>query len=402
MDIVIKKKQLDISDKWAHFFLPLTLLALPISSSAKSVFFALSILSILLVPKYRQDVIRMLSAPYVKAALCLFVLVLLGCLWSDASISQKKFEIEKYSKFIYLPILIVGFQHKSTREMGLKAFLFAMCFICILSVTKHHGFLKAYAFNPDFIFRNHIMTGIMVAFSSYLSALFCYHASGYKKLTYAAIILLLSYQLLFVNAGRTGYVMYGLLALIFLMQVCSKKQIWIGLFALAVFLPSVYFGSAVIQLRVNNTMSQLNDYQHDKKNNEIGFRLQFHHYAHELFKRHPIIGNGTASFTYYFSEENPVPFWRTSHGQLLEPHSQYWFIASEFGLFGLFVLSLFFITLIRVSLQLSHMKPIALTLIIIFLIGNLSDSLLFYSGTGYFFLLILALCLGEKLKQPPS
>jgi O-antigen ligase len=240
------------------------------------------------------------------------------------------------------------------------------------------------------------MTSIMVAFSAYLSALFCYQAIGYKKLTYAAIILLLSYQLLFVNAGRTGYVMYCLLALIFLMQMCSEKQIRIGLFALAIFLPSVYLNSPVIQLRVSDTISQLNDYQHDKKDSELGLRLQFHHYAYDLFKRHPMLGHGTGGFTHAFSKENPVPFWTNLRGKLLDPHSQYWLIASELGLLGLFVLSLFFTTLIRASMQLKQMKPIAFALIIMFLIGNLSDSLLFYSGTGYFFLFIIALCLGEK------
>jgi O-antigen ligase len=398
MDTVINKQYAAISDKWAHIFLPLTLLTLPVSSSAKSLFLILSLIAILLVPKYRQDIMRMMSAPYVKAAFCLFGLVVLGCFWSHANIHQKVFELEKYSKYLYLPILIIGFQQKSTRDMALKGFLFAMCFVCILSTVKHLGFLQAYAFDPNFIFRNHIITGIMVSFAAYLSALFCYRATSYKKLNYAPIILLLSYQLLFVNSGRTGYVFFFLLCLIFLVQTCNWKKTCLGFMALIVFFSAAYLNSPVIQTRVSDSVSQLKDYQQDKKDTEIGLRLQFHHYAYDLFKRHPVVGNGTGGFTYAFSKDNPVPFWMDLKGKLLEPHSQYWFIASEFGMLGLTVLCLFFAALVHASRQLKQMKPIAFALIITFLIGNLSDSLLFYSGSGYFFLLMIALCLGELVE----
>src|SRR3990167_711765 len=130
------------NEKWVHLCLALTLLALPISSSAKSIFFALSLVSILSIPQYRQDSLSILSAPYIKAALSLVLLVFLGCFWSDANLHQKLFEVEKYSKYLYLPILMVGFQHQNTRDLALKAFLSAMCFICILSIAKHHCFLQ--------------------------------------------------------------------------------------------------------------------------------------------------------------------------------------------------------------------------------------------------------------------
>ncbi|MDX2346890.1 MAG: O-antigen ligase family protein, partial [Legionella sp.] len=264
------------------------------------------------------------------------------------------------------------------------------------AILIHYGFLSTYAFDPDLIFRNHIMTGIMVSFSAYLSARFCHQSSNAKKIAYAALFLLFSYHLLFVNTGRTGYIIYFLLFFIFLIQTCRWQQILISLAALFIFLPSTYFSSHVIQSRVADSVTQLKDYKHDQKNTEIGFRLQFHTFAYQLFKKHPVLGNGTGSFTYSFSKENPVPFWTKLKGRLLEPHSQYWFIASELGLLGLTIFMLFFVTLLRASLQLNHMKPIACALIIIFLVGNLSDSLLFFSGTGYLFLLIMALCLGEK------
>ena len=51
------------------------------------------------------------------------------------------------------------------------------------------------------------------------------------------------------------------------------------------------------------------------------------------------------------------------------------------------------------------MRPIALALFSVVVVGNLTDSLLFYSGSGYFFILFFALFLSENTtnvlaKQP--
>ena len=80
----------------------------------------------------------------------------------------------------------------------------------------------------------------------------------------------------------------------------------------------------------------------------------------------------------------------------MEPHSQYWLIASEFGLLGCISFVFFLGCLIGASLRLKTLKPLAFAVLLPFIAGCWSDSLLFYSGTGYFFILFMALCLGEQ------
>jgi hypothetical protein len=53
------------------------------------------------------------------------------------------------------------------------------------------------------------------------------------------------------------------------------------------------------------------------------------------------------------------------------------------------------VALISASRRLEVMKPFAFALLMPFIIGSFTDSLLFYSGCGYFFLALMALCLGE-------
>jgi O-antigen ligase len=391
MENILSKSNF-VAEKWVGILLPLTLFILPISSSGKSILICLSLLAIILTPEYRQDIKSILTASYVVFPLALFFIVLLGCLWSPAVLKQQAFVVEKYSKFLYLPFLIVGFQSTRTRNWGLKAFILAMCFICLLSIVKYYGFLQAFDFNPDNIFRNHIMTGIMVAFAAYLSALFISNSSGFARIHYVLAVSLLSYQLLFINAGRTGYVIYFLLIFLLLIQIGNWKKMIVGLLLVASVFVLSYLTSNVMQTRVNGAYQQLLDYKQNKKDTDIGMRLQFHAFAYHLFQRHPIIGNGTGSFTYYFAQEKPIPAWDR---KLLEPHSQYWLVASELGLLGITVLFIVFLSLFSAARKLLVMQPVAIAILSTFILGNLSDSLLFYSGTGYLFILIMSLCLGE-------
>ena len=403
MDITAESKLHLAKDQWITLLLPLTLFFLPISSSLKSILFGASLVSILLVKPYRTHILQCFSMPVVRRVFYFYFFILLAAIWSPASFHQKLFVLEKYSRFLYLPILMVGFQHQKTRQASLYAFIAAMCFVCGLSTLKHLGFLNQFAFDPNFVFRNHIITGIMASFAAYLAAVFCYRAKGQQKLYYLPIIFLLSYQVLFVGSGRTGYVIYCVLFLTFFAQFCSFKKLVLSTSLFASLITFSYLNSDIMQTRVSDTIHQVKSYQTDNKNTELGLRFQFHHFAFELFKRHPIIGNGSASFTYLFSKENPVPFWTNIKGKhegphrLLEPHSQYWLVAAELGLVGLLLYALFWGGFIRCISTLSDMKPIAIALAACFLTGTLTDSLLFYSGTGYFFLLLLSLCLGELI-----
>jgi O-antigen ligase len=382
--------------KLASLFLITTLFVLPISSTAKSICLGLSVFAILLTPLYRTELLDILSNRWSIAALLLFTVAIVGCFWSPAHLADKKFVIEKYSKLLYLPVLAVGFQHVKTREWALHAFLLAVLLTCILSILKFHGYLQSFHFDSDRVFRNHIMTGFMVAFGTYLSFLLAYRHQKYLRMGYACLGLLFSYQVLFVNGGRTGYVVYLLLMGLLILQLCTLKQAVGALCLVVAVCVNSYLISPMMKGRIDGLWHQVQQYQHNEKNTDIGFRLQFHDYAHQLFSRHPIFGNGTASFTYFYEKEAPIPSW---FWKLWEPHSQYWLIAAEFGLFGLTILFFFFFSLFKSSFELKQMKVIALAMLIPFLIGNLSDSLLFYSGSGYFFLLFMALCLGEKVEM---
>lgn len=377
--------------------LALTLFALPISSSGKSISLVITLMAILASPFYRQQLAHAFTQPWFFSSLLLVSFIILSCFWSPASWSGRLFTLEKYSKLLYLPILAVGFTLTRTRHLGLLGFLLAMLLTCSLGILKFHGALPFIRLDPDFVFRNHVMTGFMVAFASYIALLLAYEQKDpAKRAAYVLMLLIYSYYLFFINQGRTGYVVDLILILILIPHIFSFKKTVLMFLLLVGGLGIVYFNHPAFHEGVNRIIQQTQDYHQnfDSSISSVGLRMQFHDFAHTLFLKEPLVGNGANSFKYFFHVLNPVPVW---NHDLLEPHSQYWLIAVEQGLLGLLLLAFYFYTLFKAIWALASMRLIAIGMLVPFLLGNFTDSLLFYSGSGYCFLLFMAMCLGEQL-----
>ncbi len=386
--------------QWLPFLLAASIFAVPISSTAKGVFVGLAVAFVVFTPAYYRELRLTLSQPWCQALLVFFFVILLACAWGPASVHDKTSVLKKYSKLLFLPFLVVGFRDQQSRRMGLYAYLAAMFITCVLSMLKGCGVLTYNGPDPGQVFHNHIMTGLMMAFATYLSAwLLIQEKTTMGRALYVALVLLFSYQILFISTGRTGYVIYGMLMFLLVMQTLPWRKAVLALVLGCLLLPVSYYQSPTMQLIVNNAIENVRDIKHGNKNNSIGYRIQFHAFAKKLFLQHPWFGNGTGSYSYLFKQDNPVPAWhdvRPSQKNMFEPHSQYWLVAAELGLIGIFSLLLFFGSLVVAALRLHSMRAIAIALLIPFMVGNLSDSLLFYSGTGYFFLLFMAMCLSEQ------
>lgn len=389
----------EIQKQIASLFLVAALFALPMSSTAKSILVALALISILCVKDYRIQLAKLCTDTWVLSIAGLLSVVVLASFWGPAPYTGKLYVLEKYSKLLYIPIFAVAFQARRVRFWGLNAYLLAMLITALIAILKTHGFLSSFNFDPNRVFRNHIIIGLMSAFAAYSSLWFYRKYKGVYSIPYLALAFIFTYHVLFINSGRTGYVIYAFLMMLFVFQNFTLKNALLGIALIISLLLTVFFISPVMKHEVRLVAQDIVQYKHNQKDTRVGYRLQFHDFAHNLFNRHPLRGNGTSSFTYIFAKENPVPGW--GHG-LLEPHSQYWLVAAEFGLLGLGALFFFYISLVGAIWKLHEMRQVAFAVLFCILLGSYSDSLIFYSGPGYFFVLIIALCLGEGVKPRKS
>ena len=377
--------------------LPLVLLCLiisiPTSSTFRSIFLILSIVLIILNPVYQTLLYQYRKEPLMLASVGIFLLAFIGCFYGDATISEKISTLEKYTKFLFFPILIVAFYNSHFRFKALNTYLASMTIVLLISILKWTGLLKFGNIYLDHIFYNHIITGLMMGYAAYISASLAWSEDRKLKPIYILLLILFTFQIFFLSYGRTGYIIYVLLMFLFLIQTLTLRAALISLVAGLLIITSIYFNNPIMHNGINNIFKDVASYKSNDKETPIGQRLQFHDFSKKLFFSHPILGNGTSGFGHAFKLEKPVSSWGPN---LAEPHSQYWLILAEFGLFGSVMFLLFLYTLFRTILKLKDMRMIAIGLFFMFLFGNLTDSLFYYSSTGVFFLTMMALCLGEQ------
>jgi O-antigen ligase len=386
---------------WASFFIVLTAFTIPISSTFRSIGVSLSVILLLVDPDpvRRADLKTLFKQKVVLIALAFFMFSVLACFWSTASLHEQWTVLEKYSKLVYLPFFMLAFREPRTRNMALHAFLLAMLITCVLLLLKAAGWVHYGGDDPGQMFRNHIMTGYMMVFATYVAAYFAYHASRLRhQITYGFVAFLLSYQVLFTGTGRMAYMAYALVAALWIFQIFSWRKALILASIGGVLFAGAYAINPTMQFLAHQVKDDWGLYHHNKKDTSLGFRLQFHTYAYDLFKRHPWFGNGTGSFAHTFHVENPVPEWSISRAKLLEPHSQYWMVASELGITGLALFVLLLGSLCVSCWRTPETRALGCAVLLPMLLGNFTDSLLLYSGTGYFFLLFTALSLASHPK----
>lgn len=371
----------------------LTVFFIPISPTLKSIFLILSVIGIILTKHTLSEIKQLASSQWCKSIFIFFLIVLLEVIWSEAPLATRLIILEKYAKLLCLPILTLGFRTPMMRQLSLYVFLMAMVVTCFISILKAHGLIVFHGPDPGEVFHNHIVTGFMTAFAAYLSGLFIIQQSGIKRILFFSLFLFFSYQLLFINTGRTGYILYLALMCLLLINHCSWKLALTAILLFSVCFGFIGYQSPVVSKGLLQIKQDVDEFTHGHKSSSVGYRIMFHQYAKSLFLSSPWIGHGAGSFSNSFERDNPVPSWTSS--RLLDPHSQYWLVAAEFGAVGLVLLLAVFFNLFSASLKMKDMKPVMQGLLLAFLLGNLTDSLLLYSVVGYLFVILCAVCLSE-------
>lgn len=378
-------------ERMLYILIGISYFVLPISSSLKSISLSLLLITVLLTPVYHRTIVSLFQTKWTMAICFFFTVIVLACLWGPASLQDKWVELEKYAKLLYLPVLVVMFRQTSARKLALKACLAGICVVAALSLAVYFQLTSFSNLHADQVFRNHIVFGFMGAYGAYLAACFAVRHTGFQRYFYALISVGLAFQVLWVNGGRMAYLLLFVLAFMWMWQFLSNKQISACGLLFCLCFGTIYQLSPMMHTRVNSTVSEWQAYQHASKNTSIGYRIQFHQYAKQLFLNHPLIGNGTGSFGASVAAHHLFP----DFVGLRDPHSQYWLIAAEQGIMGLFALGCLLTLFFMSTYSLLHTGALASGLMVIFILSQLTDSMLFYSGPGCFFIMIMAICLGE-------
>lgn len=373
----------------SQIFAVLTAFALPLSTAALMIFFTAAVLCSLLAGNWYERYLILRYNPMALMFILFFILFIIGMSYTTVQWPTALHTIIKYSKFLLGFFLFSIFRHEKTAHFAFFAFLLAASLTLLFSLIKYFGhwdLLHRFVFDSG-VFKDHIFTGFLLAFSSYSFAVFAFSIKNAWRWLFVVLFLLAAYNVLFINLGRSGYVV---LFSLFLLLV-SQQFGWKGL--LAGLLISIFLGGSLLLLpanfkeRFNLIHSEINQYKQGSFATSVGLRLEFYHNSFKLLKKHPWIGTGTGSFAQdYLSVSSDKQF------ATQNPHNEYLNIAVQFGLLGIMVLLSLFIVHAWTSFRLQGLHQyFAQAVLVSIVVGSLFNSWLMDLAQGCFYVFFTAL-----------
>lgn len=376
-----------IIDRSMYGFLVLTGFFIPLSITATDIFMTATALLGILSGRFLREFDSIRRNAIVWCAVWIVILVFLAMMWSIAPWDQRFSALHKYAKLLYIPLLWVVCTDTKWRDRTIAAFLLGVFITVILSYLKawtglHFGRNP----NPAFVFYTHIETGFLVAFAIYLLALFSWKQPRWRWLC-IPLILMFSYQELFINDSRTGLVAFLILFLVFAAQFARWKGLLLGLALVSALLGGSYYASPIFRKTVQETAQEISHYRQGQPNSSIGYRISFNSLGWRLAADRPIIGYGAGSFAEASKLLGGVPGWRI----IQTPHNEYMMMMVEFGGVGLLSLIILFGMQWLATFRLDEMRHFAQGLIVVFMASAFYNAFLYLSVSGHFYVLFTAL-----------
>ncbi len=388
-------RKLDQFSKWLAV---LAACSLPISTSVFNISFLLSVVFNLLSGGYREKFTLIFKNKVAISFVCFFSLSLIGALYSSASHHYILKAINHYSKYLlaifYIPILI----EERWRKYLVNGYIAAMVFTALVSLKTAAGILPSWYLHYSWVgkgnvFHNYIETSFLMVMATYLLAIKLVSTPAHRWLK-GGLILIMSYQILFVSASRSGYFVYFSLALLFSLQYFGWKGLIVGVGVAAVagvlFLSFSHVGKGRYDLMKKNYVS----YTKGNSISSIGERLSYARSSVKIFEKHPIFGVGTAGL---FPALNLLKKEDSSVLTTDNPHDEYLNEAVQFGLIGLIALLAVFFLCWRESLKLEWpMKCLLQGCVVAIMSGSLMNSWLLNTIEGHFFGLFVMLAIATQ------
>ncbi len=367
-------------------------LSIPLSTALTNILCPLAILLLLAEGQYKQKFNTLRQHPVALLAILLFTFLLIGLLYTPVSLFEAGRIVDKYREWLYIPFFILIFRDQQSREWGLYAFLAAMgitLFLAYLMAISGWQVGKGTPENP-FIFKNYITQNLLMALAAYFVAIQAWQKPRWRWLL-SIVVLLAVYNILFMSAGRTGYLILFCLIVLLFYQAYRLRGILLGCLVLILLSVIAYTSSDILRQRINKIPKDMAAYEQGDKHTSIGYRFEFYKNTLYLIAQHPVIGHGTGSFTHEYQQL------AEKHGlhPTTNPHCEYLMIGVQLGLIGigLFVALLY---LMWYSTRYLKKEPALLAqgLVVTIAVGCLINSLWLDTTEGHIFAYLIGVFYG--------
>jgi O-antigen ligase len=324
----------------------LVALSLPWSTSLVGIFSVIMLLA--LVPFFDAGAfLRTLRRPISIAPIALFLLAVIGMLWSDAPWADKLRAVNPTAKLLVLPILFYHFERSQRGLWVFVAFLVSCTLLMVMSwiVMFEPGLaLKTIGdgvsrgiFVKNYIDQSQEFTLCAVALA-FPVVMLLREKRIWLALLLGAIGLSFVVNMTFVIVSRTALVTMPIMVAVFgLLHLRLRTNLMILAATLAV-AAAAWILSPQLEVTIKRFSVEYQQYKETGRPTSIGERIEYWTNALQFFADAPLIGHGTGSTKGLYEKAASGPGWSAGTRVFPNPHNQTLNVAVQWGVIGIAVL----------------------------------------------------------------
>jgi O-antigen ligase len=340
--------------------------------------------------------------PFDAVGILIGISLILGMVWTSADFTEALSFFWKMRAYYIIPILLIIFSLKSTRNytlLGFGVMSLVTVMISVLSAMFDYPVFKGIR-GDWFIFKTHTYHNFYIALTvaGLISIMLTQPMSMVKKAVLAGFGILAGFDILFLVTGRTGQIAFlSMIALVLLMWNWRRGLALLALMTLLlVFVLPRY--SASFDDGVSSALADLKAYSEGNANTPVGMRLAWHEGSMKLIMESPLLGHGTGSFK---NEYQKLSSTQTHAVSSENPHNDYLWLSVELGIpGGLLLLGILFAAIWQGRDLQAPWKWTLYALLLGMGISTLANSFFTDNTTGLAFVVLsCALLNGPKRKK---
>ena len=318
-------------------------LLLPWSTSGLAIASVLWLIALLWVLDPRAF-LQSLKRPICAWPIALFVLAVMGTLWSDAPWSARLHAVGPTLKLLALPFLFYQFERSQRGSWVFVAFLVSCTLLMAMSwivafapslalSAREEGITRG-IFVKNYIDQSQEFALCAVALAYPVGQLWR-AKRPWMALLLAAIGFGFVCNMIFVIVSRTMLVtMPIMIAVLGWMHLRLRTNLML-LAALATLAVVAWFGSPQLQSAVSRISLDYQQYKQTGRATSIAERLQYWKSGWEFFVSAPLAGHGTGSSKGLYEKAAGLPEWVQGVRVFPNPHNQTLYVAIQWGVVGI-------------------------------------------------------------------
>jgi O-antigen ligase len=391
--------------KTADIVAVLIALSLPWSTSLVGIFAGIWLVTVVPTLDFR-GFLQSLKRPICALPIALFVLALVGTLWSDAPWGARTYALSPATKLLVLPLLIYHFERSARGMWVFIAFLVSCTLLIVVSwlvlldpsLSLKHGDAERGIFVKNYIDQSQEFELCAVVLTYPVITLLRANRI-WQALLLTAIAVSFIANMAFVIVSRTALVTMPVMLAVFAMMHLKWRTnviLFAGTIALAAL---AWMASPQLQATTHKFTQDYRLYNELNQPTSIGNRLEFYQKSLRFFSEAPLIGHGTGSTRGLFEAAATGPAVLAAGQVIGNPHNQTLNVAVQWGSVGVVILYAMWLVHLLLFRGEGLVAWIGLMVVLQNIFSSLFNSHLFDFHEGWMYVLGVGIAGGVVLKQ---